>query len=255
MTKFIPDVLEAFINGLGYVADVWEAVYSAPNTTITVGNVLHLRAGLTVSIDGAGAEIISVDYGANSFVVSGDFSSASLVTFPTPFFFHGTPLATNSHISRLKDDSMVPMVYLYEVIRENLGGPNSRMIESSLRLFFLDVSNFQDWDTDEHYSLAIRPMRNLADYFIWSAKKQVGKMQAGDRSEIITHAKFGAVNNKGHFQSIFNVHLSGVEVSIDLVFTDCSPYKGINPPKPTALKSSIDTAEGLGSELQLELIG
>lgn len=254
--KFIPDILEDLIeNRLDFVSEIWSVSYSSPNSTIAVGDVKYLRPKLVVDIGGTDAKVLSVDYDANTFAVAGDFSTESTVTFPKPYFFHGTPLETNSHISKLKDSRSLPMIYLYEVIRERLGGPQSRTSEASLRLFFLDVANFSDWNTNQHYSNTVRAMRNLADYFLWEVRKQNGKIHAGDQSEMIAHVKFGAVNDKGHFQSIFNKHLSGIELSLDLIFKDCKPFKGLNPAQPTTPKSELDTAEGLEAGLEYILIG
>ena len=248
----IPDIIENHLDNMNYDSDVWSITVASGISTISVGNVMHLRPGLFVTIGTATVEVISVDYSANSFTVSGDYTGQKVVTFPKLHFFHGTPLATNSKLSGLKDLSKVPMVYLLEVIREELGGQNSRSITASLRLFFLDVANYADWDTDEHYSQAIEPMRNFAEYFLWDVRKSYGKFQAGDRAEILTHAKFGAINNKGHFQSVFNERLSGIELNADFRFKDCQPFKGLNPPKPTG---PIEVTQGLESPLEMPVLG
>lgn len=226
--NFVPDIIEDFLSSLDYSAEVWTAEFDGTSTTIGLYNILHLRAGLFVTIDSLLYEVQSVDYANNRFVLLGDHSAATLVLLPQLHFFHGTQLAVNAEITGKDDNAKVPMCYLHEVIRESLGGVGSRYSEATLRLFFLDVSNYQDWTTDQYYAKVIRPMRNFADYFIQELRKPNKNFQAGDRTELITHVKFGAWNEKGHFQSVFNARLSGIELSISLFIRECNLNKGIN---------------------------
>ena len=92
-------------------------------------------------------------------------------------------------------------------------------VSRRLGLFFLDVANYADWDTDQHYSNVIIPQSKLCDYFLANIRKYQGRI-IGDRGGTqILHAKFGEYRDlKGHVNSIFNDRLSGVELSIDLLF-------------------------------------
>ena len=242
--KFVPDIIEDFLSSLDYSAEVWTAVYDGVSTTtIGIYNILHLRAGLFVTIDSLVYEVQSVDYANNRFVLLGDHSAATLVTLPQLHFFHGTQLAVNAELTGKDDNQKVPMCFLHEVIRESLGGVGARYSEASIRLFFLDVSNYTDWTTNQHYAKAIRPMRNFADYFIQQLRKPNKNFRAGDNTELFTHAKFGAWRENGHFQSVFNAKLSGVELQITLLISDCNLNKGLNATRyPERITGGLELA-------------
>ena len=250
--RLIPDIIETFIQGLTWEAEVWTASFNGvDSTTITVYNVLHLRPGLFVTIAGFPLQVQSVDYSANSFTVLGDYSSADAVTFPTPHYFHGTQLSVVAETSKLRDEAKVPMVWLHEVVRENLGGEMSVASVASCRLFFLDVANYVDWTTDEHYAKVIRPMRNLSDYFLQEFRRPNKNFQATGDAQLYTHVKFGAVSEKGHFQSVLNDRLSGVELLVEMTVRECNTNRGIIGRKPTGFVSNST----LAYELEFALVG
>ena len=90
--------------------------YDGANTTFRVADLLHLREGLIVEIDGVDHAVTEVKNNCEKFTVAGDVEGL-FVSYPRPFFFHGTPYATNAKLSRLKDPNKVPFVYLLEIIR------------------------------------------------------------------------------------------------------------------------------------------
>ena len=211
----VVDEIEAFINSLDLSSEVIsvEEFAGANKTRLFVGNVFHARPNLYPLIDGVPRKVLSVDYAANSLFVEGEFTVATTFVMPSPFYFHGTPYATNAHISRLSDDEKVPMIYLLEIVREELQEEDSAIeTVADLKLFFLDVANYEDWTTDEHYSMVIMPLRNLLDAFVSQARTSpvFGEI---DTLTLINHIKFGVyVDNKGHLNSIFNERLSGIEL-------------------------------------------
>lgn len=171
------------------------------------------------------------------------------VIFPKLHFFHGTTMAANGELSRLDDPAKVPMCYLHEVIREELGGPTSRVSRANIRLFFLDVANYGDWNTDQHYEKVIRPMRNFSDYFRVELAKNNKNFRL-ENSTLYTHVKFGFLNQRGQFESIFNSRLSGIEMQVELLISECNTNRGLNSEKPTSL-----VPVGLEEILEAILIG
>lgn len=224
----VPDILEAFIQSLDLTFAIDQATYDGTNTVISIENTLHLRPGLSVDLsDGvltARFSVVAVDSIDNTVTVAGDATSYTSATLPTPFFFHGTAYAVNSHISRLDDAAKVPMIYLHEIIRVQIGDrEETRGRYTQVRLFFLDVANYADWDTDEHYSEVVVPQLKLSDYFI-AQSRQSPKFFLDDRGGTqIAHVKFGQfMNEKGHLQSIFNDRLSGAELNFEFLFKSIS---------------------------------
>ena len=220
----VPDVVEAFIlNGLDLTEDVIMASSDGITTSLFVGALLHIREGMTVVVDGVTAPVSGVNASLKRINVLGDFPDAKQVTYQPPFFFHGTPYATNSHLSHLNDINKVPMIYLMEIINERFGGPESRGLTVDLRLFFLDVANFSDWMTDDHYSNVIIPMRALAARFVNGLTDSRRYFATDNGGRLVNHAKFGVFQNyKGHLNSLFNDRLSGVELYIEAQINNCS---------------------------------
>lgn len=219
----VVDVIDEFIAGLDLSSQITFAVI-ASETIIVVEEVFHARAGLNCKIDGVDFKILEVDYDSKNITVLGAPATANIFSMNPPFYFHGTPYATNAHISRLKDSEKVPMIYLLEILREEIQAEDS-VFESiaELRFFFLDVANFEAWSTDEHYAKVIRPQRNLVDAFIKQARQSKLFGEIGELM-LVPHVKFGVYQSeKGHLNSLFNDRLSGIELkgSFPIRCCDC----------------------------------
>ena len=239
----IPNTLEAFINNaLDLTANVVYSSYTLPNTTLIVDDLFHLREGMAVFVDGVATALISISRSTRTIVVSGDFSGASTIRVPKPFFFHGTPYNTNTQLAYLDDASKVPMIYLMEVLTERQEGYATFGVRTSMRLFFLDVANVEDWTNDQHYSNVIQGQRSLIARFLDTFAINKRYFTNLYSSAITNHAKFGLyVNNKGHLNSLFNDRLSGVELVIDVHAAPCR----IDPELPTqdgAFSSAFSSA-------------
>ena len=219
----IPNLIEEFASSFSYSSTVVSSVITGGNTELNLGNTYHARTGTIVDIDGTSAEVVSFDSVLNNIEVVGEFNSPLLVTVPNPFFFHGTPYKTNTHISYLDAGQKFPMIYLYEIIEEELQNEESSGLYeiAELRLFFLDNANFAEWTTDQHYSEVITGQRKAAEEF----KNKLNVYRLFDRPsfiKILNHANFGQFFDlKGHLQSIFNEYTSGVEMRLKLPIRKC----------------------------------
>ncbi len=223
----VPDLLETFIDSLTFESAVINQTYDLPSdtTTITVEDSFFARTDLVVYLDGFPYTVKSFDSKLNQLVFDTELAPITTLTLSNPFFFHGTPYMTNIELTKIqKTDSKFPMIYLYEIVREDIRNEEKDGLAeiADIRLFFLDNANFRDWDTDKHYTNSIRPQRKLVDEFIL----QMNKYKMFDRSDNITlinHVNFGQfVDKKGHLQSIFNEKTSGIELQIKLRIRDCN---------------------------------
>ena len=216
------NILEAFISSMDLSGDVSSLVNDGTNTTLTVDDPYHTREGMTIQVDTVDQTVISVS--GNDIEVSGVLASATTYLVPNPFYFHGTPIATNSHINGAKDKNKVPMIYLYEILREkDLPVTSGLARESDLRLFFLDNADFDRWDTDDHYSKRLIGLNNLVDAFRIEALKYPGFFLDETTFTRINHVKWGVYkDNKGHEQRIFDDDLTGVELSFTLPLRKCN---------------------------------
>lgn len=179
---------------------------------------------MLIDIDGTDYVIESV-VNNTSIVVQGVIANPQAYTVPNPFYFHGTPIMTNAtHISGAASSDKVPMIYLYEILRERDLRQNSSVVrESDLRLFFLDSANFSEWNTDEHYSQRLLGLNNLVDKFIEEARKFPCFYLFETDFTRINHVNFGVYrDNQGHIKKIFDDDLTGVELSFTLPLKNCN---------------------------------
>jgi hypothetical protein len=189
-------------------------------TSFVVKNYLFAREELILIITDTlnvttNVKIKAVNFSTKTIIVEGDYTSYSNIKLDAPFFVHGTPYATNK---KLDKEVQYPIVYLLEIIKEQIPTNRDSKFESipTLRLFFLDEANFNDWDTDKLYSDVVTPQRNYTDYVLSNIKNSK-IFGLPTNVEITTYAKFGQFfDNKGVLNSIFNKTLSGVEMRLDL---------------------------------------
>lgn len=218
------DIMDDFIASLDLSGPVLSYSDNGVNTTINVEKTYHVRRKMLVVIDGMSYEVVSV-VNNTSIEVVGVIPSPSNYTVPSPKYFHGTPLMTNSHIVGARHSDKVPMVYLYEILREKEKNPGSNIVrESDLRLFFLDSANFAEWDTDDHYSQRLLGLNNLVDAFITAARANKCCFHLFETDFIrVNHANWGVyVDGQGHKQRIFDDDLTGVELSFTLPLKNCN---------------------------------
>ena len=221
--KLTVDIMDDFISSLDLSGEVSSSSDDGTNTTIQVDKTFHLRKGMYVSVDGNSYKVGSVVFNV-SITFVGVISEPSVYVVPNPFYFHGTPIMTNNHISGAKDSSKVPMVYLYEILKEkDFPVTNRTRRESDLRLFFLDNANFSEWETDDHYSKRLYGLNSLVDEFIDQARKYVCCFYLEETAFTrINHVNWGVWKDKsGHEKRIFDDDLTGVELNFLLPLREC----------------------------------
>lgn len=93
-----------------------------------------------------------------------------------PKFYHGTLKVIEQELIQPVNDQQLsadklPMIWLLEPIRErvSLNSQDSIYKTSPCELYFLIDANFEGWSQGDHYTQAIKPMRQLIDSFIDSA--------------------------------------------------------------------------------------
>jgi hypothetical protein len=222
--KLTVDIIEDFIDSIALTGIILSFSDDGTNTTIQVAKTYHARARMPINIDGTDYVIDSV-VNNTSITVRGVIANPLVYLLPNPFYFHGTPVMTNAnHINGAKSSDKVPMIYLYEILRERDLRLNSSIIrESDLRLFFLDSANFGEWETDDHYSNRLTGLNNLVDEFIKAGRSFPCFYLFETDFTRINHVNFGVYqDNKGHVRKIFDDDLTGVELSFTLPLRNCN---------------------------------
>ena len=218
MTQVV-DFIEEVVNNMNLTQTVTAHADDGTNTTITVSNLYHSRAGLLINIDLTDYTIVSVDQDLKTITVEGVIADPVTAVLSTPVYRHGTPRAANEELSILTGQSLerTPLIYLFERIIEEFDTNLESVIEKTvgITIVFLDDYNHTDWTTDDHYTNIIIPQRRLLDVFVATLKDHptVGLINS---QQIINQVKFGVeATNKGSVDSIFNILVSGPQLNIN----------------------------------------
>lgn len=187
--------------------------------TLRFCNTAHLRECSMVLFGATQYEVISIN--DKDAIVKGTSYPTGDPLFPEVYFYNGTPIMVGHELdSVLSADQKTPFLYLYEPITDKYFNLDLSIIEreSNVVMYFLDQSNYQDWDTDQHYSGAVSPMFNLAGLFMEFLMQDTRVGEIEDYS--ITYIpNFSIVRNVGGTsRKIFNDDLSGVELKVSIPF-------------------------------------
>lgn len=182
-----------------------------------------IRVGLILTIN-------AIDYEVTAFTqdidvtLKGTVSPTATFTLNAPFYFHGTPIASNNEwINQRKEEEKYPLIYLIEPLNEEFQDELSGIEKiSSLNLLFLDIT-FQKKNTVDNYVSSINPLEEMVDLFVDLFKEEglVLSFSHGQKN----HVKIGVeTSNKGHTKKILNDPLNGIEMSSSISFlssTEC----------------------------------
>ena len=225
MLDLTVNILEKFIASFALTGSITNLNRSQQSTTLVLApesETYHLRESMNLLVDGVSCKVLSF-VKDKEVTVEGVIKQASTYQVPNPFYYHGTPIMTNAQING-KKPKQFPMIYLYEILRERDKRINSSIArESDLRLFFLDTANFEDWNTDEHYSKRLVGLNCLVDYFIDTARKNRCQFELFETDFTrINHVNWGVFkDNKGHETKLFDEQCTGVELSFTLPLKNC----------------------------------
>jgi len=218
MSKQAADIIEDFINSISLEVQVLSSSDDGEQTTLELSEVYHLRAYMTLTVYALGYQVVSVT--GTTVIVEGVIASPTLAVIPNPFFFHGTPQATNVLLGDINDfKQKSPLIYLYEKLRdEKIADPESLTARRvTVALFVLDNS-LAEWTTDEHYTEIIN---RLASYVgVLEDNIQEYPLFNAEEIDVFTrtpHANFGQfMDNKGYVNHIFDEVYSGIELRFTL---------------------------------------
>lgn len=220
MNKAIVDIFEEFLDSIVLDQLILSSVIDFGNTNIELRYLYHLREGMFINIDGSDYKVISIS--GNIVTVQGEILNPGAAIIPNPFYFHGTPFATNNLISGANDDQKFPMNYLYEIIKEEKIYEDDSLTDRKARLrwFILDSSN-GEFTTDEHYDIVINGIREYYDYVEQKIVEYPDfRGELIEKFEIYSHANFGKfLELQGYKSHIFDEITSGLEIRFDLLIS------------------------------------
>lgn len=217
----ITEFIKGIVDNLVFTINIKSAVDNLDGTySIEVDEFYYLQTGFKISIGGNDYVVNSINYTTCTAIVTGValIVATSFDLYPIKFF-HGTIRETNTELSDYTvARDKTPMVYFYENFSEKFFEDNDNVLEreSDLRLFFLTQADFQQWQTNQFYDFAIKPMRRLLELFIESLKL-MGRAQEIDSYDTTNHTRFGVfITDKGYEKNYWQDNLSGCELRITL---------------------------------------
>ena len=216
-------ILEDYIATLDATLTPTGWTVNGDSTTIETCNTYWLSKGCYVTIDGQEYKII--DFVQNEYITISGTPTEQSFLIPAPKFFHGTYRRVNQELQDITGPTAwkdkFPMIYLYEIFNETYNVDQTTPIDwtASVRLFFFQETDIEDFSVSDDYSKIIRPMRSLTNEFlkdIVSEKSEQFEPLERDY-QIINWADFGKFDgNKGSVKALINENVSGIELRIDL---------------------------------------
>lgn len=215
----VPDTIETFVDQIDYTLTVVSYSNDGINTTIIFEDIYHASIRLMLNVNSVDYKIILVN--GNSITIKGVIDPVNTVKIQKPFYYHGTPRATNNEINLMQENRVAhtPFIYLLQILRERVNNDPKLSLDriADVRMFFLDEADFTNWNTDNHYTFVINRMRSLVENLFIKEANDYYLFDDFDDYEVIDHVKFGVYKDyEGHVNSVFDKNLSGVELRINL---------------------------------------
>lgn len=190
---------------------------------ITVCNV-KWAATLKIVTDYLGNEyrITAVDHSTNVITVDPlivNSFTGTVLNLNTPYFFTGTPTATNAEWLKFTDDerAKTPFIWMVEPTSEIVYDDDDTSLErdSSIHLVFLDSNNVEDWLTLDTHDNRLQSLYNMRTEFVNAIKRNT-LFQGISNSNVKNITKFGTESREGFEKSIINANLTGVDNRLTL---------------------------------------
>ena len=220
MPSQITDIIETLVNQLTFTELINDLIDNTDGTfTIEVCNTFHVQPVCSkIDIGGTFYKVTQVVNNTSITFTASVAPVGTTFSIEGPKYFHGTRIAINNELTKITQGSeKMPMVFVWEVIREIFNNDRTKSLErtSDLRIFFLGQRPPGVDKTDKIYTDAVVPMWNLSHEFIKLITKSCLIDKFNDYT-LINFAKFGVEGTSGASDSFFNEELGGVELRIDL---------------------------------------
>lgn len=196
--------------------------------TLSMCNTLWATTGYTITIGGNQYTITSIVPNVSLTVSGSVVPSVGAFNLYPPVFYHGTIQSTiqdlNEKVNNASNSTdKLPMIWLHESVDETINFQPTEPIyrNSNVDIYFLIDANFRDWTNDDHYTFAIKPMRQLIEAFLYSMKYS-GQVNDNliDTLKLNDLPRFGNYTAQdGSKKTIFsNYPLSGTRLSLTIPF-------------------------------------
>lgn len=166
--------------------------------------------------------VTAVDYGLSTITIIANgvytFSSPTL-TIVRPYFFVGTPIATNKEWKSFNRDERkkVPFAWMLEPTSESFKSEQDTLErESSLIMIFLDSNNIEQWITTQTHTERLQALYNMVEEFINTIKRNTLFYSEDLDFDTKNFTKFGRETSSGMEGNIIDANLAGIELRLTL---------------------------------------
>jgi len=223
MRKETVDIIGDLVNAINLTFTIYTTIDNGGNSyTLGTCNTLHLQVGFSITIDTVNYLITEVDKNT-AITITGDVlpTEDSFEVYP-PFYHHGTIISSAGELAQINNsNNKTPLIFLHETITDKFFNKvNSNLErETTLRMFFLTQSDWNNNTTNNHYSKALEPMRALVYNFINTLNRTRYIAPIEDYT-ITNHTLFANYLQDGYTEAIFDKNLSGCELNITIPIRD-----------------------------------
>lgn len=203
-------------------------VISTGNYKLNVCSTRWATSGFDITINSVVYKITAIVPNVSITVTGPSVPPAVVFNLYAPIFYHGTIEVAEERLNAKVSGSLsstlkMPIIWLHEPVDEtndkNLENEIGR--ESRCELFFLIDANFSSWAQDDHYTNAIKPMRQLIMAFMAAVDKSrtvnYNLIEKYDTNDLPRFGRYTAYS--GAKKAIFaQYEMSGTKLSITLPF-------------------------------------
>lgn len=198
--------VESFVGGILTVcnpkwARVGMIVKDSLDNEYTVTAVDHVNSTITVTPNGV-------------YVFTG-----TLLVLNKPYFFVGTPIATNKEWEQFNTDERkkVPFAWMLEPTKERVKPiTDSIRRESDIFMIFLDSNDIEQWQTVDTHDNRLQALYNMVDEFIATVVRSFKFFSDNLEYDMKNFTKFGKETSEGMEKNIIDANLTGVELRLTL---------------------------------------
>lgn len=218
----ITDLLNTTISSMTFPVIIGTVTVTATGYIIRCDDIYFAQSGFDITINSVVYRITAINQSTETLTIDGVGTIVIGDTFDmyTPYFFHGTPIATEQEIkSEPNSLNKTPMLWLWENFTEKFYDDFSSLDRDiDLEIFALTQADFDQWLTDDAYSNAIKPMKRLIDLFIQALKDDSTTYETDTLTyDSENYSKFGVfIRDKGSSKNLFTDKLSGIGIKFKL---------------------------------------
>tara|TARA_R110001606_G_scaffold93417_4_gene207480 strand:- start:3072 stop:3821 length:750 start_codon:yes stop_codon:yes gene_type:complete len=215
LDEIIADVLESMPMKL----DIYAVQLAGSDFKCWTTNTFYLTDNSPLILNGVEYKVDS--FSQDEYIILKGASSPfkGVYNIPNLKYVWGRFNQVNIETARKKSSNILPMLWRFDLESRTVNlDDNANASTGNTRLFFIQTSNFESYQTKTDYTKVLNPLEAYSTLFIKYLKKHrlVGKLSS---ATMIKHPKFLTSNGsvgKEENSNVFDRYVSAVELTISL---------------------------------------